>query len=234
MPRCSRPLPSRLSLLAVLVTLAAAGGALAQDQAMPSDEALAKSMDEARARAREVLGRMDRSAPPAAGAFNARTPADPRRPDPLEVAERMRAQTTGAPQRDAGHDLVALVSFSMPKGSLERLARESARYGAVLVFRGPKDGSLRETLRAFEPLARLGANAVIHPPAFRAHRVTSVPVYLFGRPLASGCEDAGRCEDVLRVDGDVSVRYALERMARAEHPLAAAAQARLDAAGGGR
>lgn len=208
--------------------------AWAEAQGTPNDEALASAMEQARKRTVEVFERLDGSVMPKAPAFNTLTPKAPEhRPDPSAVAERMRANVATQSQETA-YDLVVLVSFSMPRASLERLAKESAAHGAVLVFRGPKDGSLRETLKAFEPLAKLGANAVIHPPAFKAHGVNHVPVYLFGRPLAASCEDADRCGDVLRVDGDVSVQYALERMARADHPLAAQAQARLDRAIEGR
>ncbi len=146
--------------------------------------------------------------------------------DPLAVAQRYR-QTRPA-VGSAGPDLLVFASFAMPQASLERLAADAARTGAVLVFRGPKEGSLRQTLRAFEPLARRGATAILHPEAFTRHRIEAVPAYVLGS--AGGCQvdsDDTACQDVLRVSGDASLQFILERMARADHPLAGAAEARL-------
>jgi type-F conjugative transfer system pilin assembly protein TrbC len=131
-------------------------------------------------------------------------------------------------QSEAGPDLLVFVSFAMPGPSLERLAVDAGKAGAVLVFRGPKDGSLRKTLAAFEPLAIRGARATLDPEAFARHRIEAVPVYLLGG--AGGCQsdsDDASCQDVLRVSGDAGLDDILERMARADHPLAAVAEARL-------
>jgi conjugal transfer pilus assembly protein TrbC len=128
----------------------------------------------------------------------------------------------------AGPDLLVFVSFAMPRASLERLAADAARTGAVMVFRGPKEGSLRKTLQAFEPLARRGASAILHPEAFTRHRIETVPVYVLGN--TGGCQadsNETACQGVLRISGDASLDFILERMARADHPLAAVAEARL-------
>lgn len=146
--------------------------------------------------------------------------------DPLAVAQRYRQ--TRPVVGSAGPDLLVFVSFAMPRASLERLAAEAARAGAVLVFRGPKEGSLRKTFQAFEPLARRGASAILHPEAFAHHRIEAVPAYVLSS--AGGCQavsDDTACQDVLRVSGDASLDFILERMARANHPLAGAAEARL-------
>jgi conjugal transfer pilus assembly protein TrbC len=143
--------------------------------------------------------------------------------DPLAVAQRYRQ--TRPVMDSAGPDLLVFVSFAMPRASLEHLAADAARADAVLVFRGPKDGSLRKTLQAFEPLARRGAKAILHPESFTRHRIEAVPVYLLGS--AGGCHDTTSCTDGLRVTGDASLDFVLERMARTDHPLAGAAEARL-------
>ena len=116
----------------------------------------------------------------------------------------------------------------MPETSLKRLATDAARTNAVLVFRGPKDGSLKQTLQAFEPLAKLGASAILHPEAFTWNRIDSVPVFVLGTAASGSCDDAaGSCREALRVAGDASLEYILERMARASHPLAEEAERRL-------
>ena len=146
--------------------------------------------------------------------------------DPLAVAQRYRQTRPVA--GSAGPDLLVFVSFAMPRASLERLAADAARAGAVLVFRGPKEGSIRKTLQVFEPLARQGASAILHPEAFTRHRIEAVPAYVLGS--AGGCQadsDDTACQDELRISGDASLDFILERMARADHPLAGAAEARL-------
>ena len=95
----------------------------------------------------------------------------------------------------------------------------------MLVFRGPREGSIRKTLAAFEPLAKLGARAILDPEAFAHQRIEAVPVYLLGR--AWGCGGASACAEVLRISGDAGLDDVLERMSRADHPLAQAAEGRL-------
>ncbi len=145
--------------------------------------------------------------------------------DPLAVAERYRQAQGTKGKAETGPDLLVFVSFAMPQASLARLAADAGKTGAVLIFRGPKDGSLRKTLQAFEPLARRGAKAILHPEAFSRHRVEAVPMYLLGQ--AGGCDDTASCTDGLRVTGDASLDFVLERMARTDHPLAGSAKARL-------
>jgi len=148
--------------------------------------------------------------------------------DPLAIAERYRKTQGTLRDGDTGPDLLVFVSFSMPDASLKRLATDAAKANAVLVFRGPKDGSLKKTLQAFEPLAKLGARAIIHPEAFTWNRIDSVPVVVLGTAAGRGCDDAaGSCRETLRIAGDASLEYILERMARASHPLAEEAERRL-------
>ena len=222
----------RYSLLpASLLSLAAWGA----PPGLPDEAALRAEMARQKARGEQLMRRAEES-------FR----ADPGRPmqsmprlpdpgastgvgaDPLAVAERYRQGLGTRGRAETGPDLLVFVSFAMPRASLERLAADAARTGAVLVFRGPKDGSLRKTLQAFEPLARRGASAILHPEAFTHHRIQAVPAYVLGN--VGGCQagsDDTACQDVLRVSGDASLGFILERMARANHPLAAAAEARL-------
>lgn len=215
----------RCSLLPAWLLSLAAWGA---PPGLPDDAALRAEMARQKARGELLMRRAEES-------FR----ADPGRPvqsspqvvmptagaDPLALAERYREAQGTRGKAETGPDLLVFVSFAMPGASLERLAADAARADAVLVFRGPKDNSLRKTLQAFEPLARRGAKAILHPEAFSRHRVEAVPVYLLGR--AGGCDDATSCTDGLRVTGDASLDFVLERMARTDHPLAGAAEARL-------
>ncbi len=218
----------RFSLLPAWLLSLAAWGA---PPGLPDVEAIQQEMARQKARSQELLRRAE-------DAFR----ADPGRPvqsaprveipttgaDPLAIAERYRKTLGAQPDSDTGPDLLVFVSFSMPEASLKRLATDAARTNGVLVFRGPKDGSLKQTLQAFEPLAQLGASAILHPEAFTWNRIDSVPVFILGTAAGGGCDDAAdSCRETIRIAGDASLEYILERMARAAHPLAEEAERRL-------
>lgn len=206
---------------------------------LPGAEAIQQEMVRQKARSQELLRRAEDS-----------YRANPERPvqstprllnpvdiptagaDPLAVAERYRKTLSAQRDSDTGPDLLVFVSFSMPEASLKRLATDAARTNAVLVFRGPKKGSLKKSLQAFEPLAKLGASAIIHPEAFTRNRIDAVPVFVMGTAVGEGCDAAATtaaasCRETLRIAGDASLEYILERMARTSHPLAEAAERRL-------
>ena len=218
----------RFSLLPVWLLSLAAWGA---PSGLPDVDAIQQEMVRQKARGQELLRRAEET-----------YRADPDRPvqsiprvdipsagaDPLAIAERYRKTQGTLRDGDTGPDLLVFVSFSMPDASLKRLATDAAKANAVLVFRGPKDGSLKKTLQAFEPLAKLGARAILHPEAFTWNRIDSVPVVVLGTAAGRGCDDAaGSCRETLRIAGDASLQYILERMAQASHPLAREAERRL-------
>jgi type-F conjugative transfer system pilin assembly protein TrbC len=215
----------RCSLLPAWLLSLAAWGA---PPGLPDESAIQAEMTRQKARGellmrraeesfRSYPGRPMQSMPkvvmPAAGA------------DPLAVAESYRQAQGAKGKQETGPNLLVFVSFAMPRASLERLAADAGKAGAVLVFRGPREGSIRKTLAAFEPLARLGARATLDPEAFAGQRIEAVPVYLLGQ--AGGCGEAAACAEVLRISGDAGLDDVLERMARADHPLAHAAEGRL-------
>jgi conjugal transfer pilus assembly protein TrbC len=208
------------------VSLAAWGAppGLPDEAALRAEMARQQARGAALMRKTEEAFRVDPSRPLQA---TPRLPVALTRPgaDPLAVAERYRQSQGTHDPVSTGPDLLVFVSFAMPGPSLERLAVDAGKAGAVLVFRGPMDGSIRKTLAAFEPLARRGAQASIDPEAFARHRIEAVPVYLLGQ--AGGCGEAATCAEVLRVSGDAGLDDVLDRMARADHPLAQAAEARL-------
>ena len=117
------------------------------------------------------------------------------------------------------------VTLDMPQGSLRRLVDQAERAGAVLVLRGLKNQSMRQTVAAVSDLlGQRKAGWVIDPEAFERHGVEAAPTFL----LTTG-EDAPPCSATtctvprpfVSVSGDVSLDYALEHMAR-RHPGTAA------------
>jgi len=134
------------------------------------------------------------------------------------------AMSPGAlpPQEPA---LRIFVTLDMPQGSLRRLVDQAERSGAVLVLRGLKNQSMRQTVAAVSDLlGERKAGWVIDPEAFERHGVEAAPTFL----LTTG-EDAPPCSATtctvprpfISVSGDVSLDYALEHMVR-RHPGAAA------------
>lgn len=204
--------------------------------AVPSDAAIEKAMAEQRARSAEAMGQVEarmrayQAAPPPL-----RVKAAPVGQDPLAVAHRYRLQDEAARASRDQSDLLAFVSFSMPAESLQRLAREAALTGAVLVFRGLKDNSLKATSAAFLPYSKLGARAQIDPTAFRRYGIRTVPRYvLVADPVGGGCQsdDSGCKTQALSLGGDVSLEYALEKMSASRHLLAPRAESYLKRLGG--
>lgn len=218
-------------LPAWLLSLAAWGA----PSGLPDAVAIQQEMARQKARSQELLRRAEdtfRAGPgrPVQSAPRIPNPVDipSAGADPLAIAERYRKTLGTQPDRNTGPDLLVFVSFSMPEASLRGLATDAARTNGVLVFRGLKDGSLKQTIQAFEPLAKLGASAILHPEAFTWNRIDSVPVFILGTAAGGGCDDAaGSCRDSLRIAGDASLEYILERMARASNPLAEEAERRL-------
>lgn len=112
--------------------------------------------------------------------------------------------------------LLAFVSFSMPRPSLERLVRDAELSQTVLVMRGLNDGDLAATFRAVRDL--LGTRKVgwvLDSEAFLRFDVQAVPTYVLLQPGAAHrpCE-LGQCysdADYVKLMGDVPIASALER-----------------------
>jgi len=118
----------------------------------------------------------------------------------------------------SGPSLLAFISFSLPKASLERMVADAERYGATLVLRGLVGGSLKKTASAAHVL--IGSRKVswlIDPQAFKRFGIVSVPSYVLVRAnvlphacVLHECFDDG---DFAKVSGDVSASYALDKIA---------------------
>lgn len=117
----------------------------------------------------------------------------------------------GTPPARKTADVLIFVSLAMPRASLERLARDASRIGAVLLLRGLQNESLATTRAALAPIIAAVQPAPtfqIHPGAFATYAVTSVPTIVVTGPATEGPPRfAG-------VAGDVSLGYALEHLAR--------------------
>jgi type-F conjugative transfer system pilin assembly protein TrbC len=127
-------------------------------------------------------------------------------------------------------NLLIMVSFSMPEDMLASYAKQAKEVGAILVMRGLVDGSLSKTTARVQSLNIGGSSWEIDPPLYRKFKIAKVPSFVLVDEEAAAKMENDCAPDVsyLRVDGDVSIRQALElmRMKGAE-PLAKVAQEKL-------
>ena len=98
-----------------------------------------------------------------------------------------------------GHEdqTLIFVSLAMPEASLKSLYQEAEQAGAVLVLRGLKNNSFKQTIHA---LQALGVALQINPALFVEYAIESVPTFV----RVSGSE-------ISLLKGNVSLSYALER-----------------------
>lgn len=117
----------------------------------------------------------------------------------------------------AGPGLYVFISLSMPRPTLQRLIEQAARAQAVVLLRGFKDGSLRETVAQVQDLIGDRPAAVqIDPQAFDRYAITLVPSFVLVRADARAPSCAsGSCmppDTFVRLAGDVSLDHALQHM----------------------
>lgn len=130
--------------------------------------------------------------------------------------------------------LLIFATLGMPQAALVKLARQAARAGAVMVFRGV-DGGLAggnwaRSIEAFKPIAEAGASIQIHPELFKAYRVSQAPTFILTAPdQGDACvsDRAKACGKALRSVGDVSLDFVLERWSTGSGDLAEEARKRL-------
>lgn len=130
-------------------------------------------------------------------------------------------QQIHGPQQGAqdSPELLIFVTMAMPRPALIALAKQAERVGAVLVLRGLRGASWKDTFDAISSIQKSVPNAKwqINPPAFTKFRVTVAPTVVLAipaeaaTPASDGCAPAGSYASVV---GDVSLDYALEQIAK--------------------
>ena len=151
-----------------------------------------------------------------------------RAPDIATLAEKYKSLGRAAVAKDRSPDLLVMVSLSMPRETLERIADQAERAGATLVFRGLKGDSMTRMGAEIKTIVgNRNVSAVVHPPAFQQFSVTRVPAVVIARPEAGNVLDNGcsQVETFVKVSGDVSLDYALEYIERRSRPWAETARA---------
>ncbi|WP_417149859.1 type-F conjugative transfer system pilin assembly protein TrbC [Parasutterella excrementihominis] len=128
-----------------------------------------------------------------------------------------------------------LVSFSMPEASLERLARDVKDAGVPLVFRGvpetkgPSDSKLPllnpQSLSAFQPLIDSGADVQLNPELFSEFNIRQVPALIIKEESSASSDGCVQSAKAVVVPGDVTLRYALDRLTDRKDSVGEAARA---------
>ena len=137
----------------------------------------------------------------------------------------------GATSGAAPTPLRIFITLDMPRASLQLLTDQAARAGAVLVLRGLKSQSMRQTVAVVQELIGKRRVAwVIDPEAFTRFAVRQAPTFVLtlsdaGNDAKRGC-NAGCATPAsfVSVAGDVSLDYALETIQRRQPQAAPRAE----------
>ncbi len=139
----------------------------------------------------------------------------------IEALAKGKVVVPGSTAAPTSAPLRIFVTLDMPRASLKLLTDQAARSGAVLVLRGLKSQSMRETINAVgELIGESKATWVIDPEAFTRHTVRQAPTFVLAfndaANVAPGTCGAGCVAPTgfVSVAGDVSLDYALEAIMR--------------------
>lgn len=205
--------------LALTFILAAPAGAQTPPDEALLDEALRARIERAVERADQAAERAQRGQPSGVPTVRMENLPEPLVPNTAIDVEALAKQYAAAANPIPSNEptLLAFVSFSMPEASLARMVADAEARSTTLVLRGLVGGSLKTTMAAAQALIGDRTVAwVIDSEAFTRFGVTAVPTYVLLRSGATPSSCAtGQCfgdQDYVRVSGDISIDYALERI----------------------
>ena len=129
--------------------------------------------------------------------------------------EANRSAFEGAPLAADGPTLLVFVTLAMPEATLRLLVEQAARARAVLVLRGLKGSSIRQTTARVQQLIGTSATQFnIDPQAFDRFGVRTAPTFVLLKAGAQSADcEAGACvapDAFASIAGDVSIDYALQ------------------------
>lgn len=136
--------------------------------------------------------------------------------DIIEKSQGVVSESLGISQRNilttksSYTDFLIFASFSLGEKNLEELIKSASEYKGVVILRGLKNGSFRETAEFISKFTREKEGVLIDPNLFKEYQILKVPSFVITKP----CEDGGlnNCKVVFdKLVGSVSPRYALEK-----------------------
>lgn len=211
----ARTEPRALAAAACLVGLLLAEHAHAHTPRWPDADDVERALKAQPFPGPDRLGAQPAPAPPSVKVPSAPVPTD------IEALARAGARLgSSAAAGNAPAPLRIFITLEMPRASLQLLTDQAARSGAVLVLRGLKANSMRETLAAVSGLIGERQVAwVIDPEAFARYRIERAPTFLLSldeeaKPEPSCGSDCRMPAAFVSVSGDVSLDHALETLAR--------------------
>jgi hypothetical protein len=81
------------------------------------------------------------------------------------------------------HQLYVFVSLSMPQSRLINLLQEAKLYGGIVVLRGLKNNSYKDTANFMQPIIKkAAAGIIIEPNLFEKYDVNKVPTFILNDP----------------------------------------------------
>lgn len=112
-------------------------------------------------------------------------------------------------------ELLIFVSFSLGEKALLNLASEAKKYGGMLVLRGFKERSFKKTAQALQKIiTKTGYGLIVDPELYNLFNVMSVPTYILSNPVHMNASTRTSTPFHDRLQGDMSLRFALERIVK--------------------
>lgn len=206
------PLLSRAKVTVVMLTTATLAAA---QSGMPDNAALAREAARQAPRSAAAISKAEQQSKTLRQPVpDVSSPTALPAMDPAAIAKRYEGM--GPAEESA---LFIMVSCSMPRESIERLASQANKAGATLVLRGMVDDSLKKTAETVADFLQRypGAQFQIDPTVFKRFAVAQVPAFVISTPPPDTKTCGQECDPrntFSSVAGDVTLDYALEYLAR--------------------
>ncbi|MGU9961899.1 MAG: type-F conjugative transfer system pilin assembly protein TrbC [Candidatus Puniceispirillales bacterium WSBS_2018_MAG_OTU23] len=140
------------------------------------------------------------------------------------LPDELQTETPSLPLENRGinNQLIVFLTLGMPDQSIKDWLYETQAAGGVVVIRGFYGGKLSTTLARLQEIGGLDQDLLggvqIDPTAFRRLNITAVPMVVVVKDPLPACQNAGCVGDAIpasdRIGGNITLEYALDRLAR--------------------
>lgn len=134
----------------------------------------------------------------------------------IDIAQIAQQYQQGVVEQQRGERVYVFVTLDMPKQTLKKLAQDMRRVDGALVLRGFYEGSYKKTYQKIAELGLTDGHFQINPEAFHKYKIQHAPTFVLVKALGvNESLDMDGCalpENYIKISGDVSVSYALEKM----------------------
>lgn len=149
--------------------------------------------------------------------------------DPMAMLEKYMGKHL--PPSEDNPTVMVFVSLGMPTETLMRIGLDAKRARVPVYVRGLKyglgKGNFQRSIDAFKPYVAKGINFQVHPDMFQEYDIKTVPAVVVVPTPKLGCNETTCSMAAARVFGDVSLDYALDRLAGRKDDVGAIARATL-------